>query len=140
MARTPDEIRAAYALGRPERSDDQELLNVGQTCHYEKCDLVSYLTFKCQYCNERHCDEHKAPEGHECEKWDPLVADRKVIECTFLHPSGFAKLMAGSSIQVRCARVRYPFLQVKTLMSGSVTTSTMNVGALVNRPHQSART
>ena len=84
MARTPEEIRAAYAQGRPERTDDQELLNVGHSCGYDSCDLVAFLTFECQYCKERHCSEHKAPEDHECKKWNPMLADRRVLECESL--------------------------------------------------------
>lgn len=85
MSRTPDEIRAGYAEGRPKHEGDQELLNIGHECHANKCGLVSYLTIECDFCKERFCEEHKRPEWHACPNWDPNAIDKtvQVIECEF---------------------------------------------------------
>ncbi|KAJ7789327.1 hypothetical protein B0H14DRAFT_2944947 [Mycena olivaceomarginata] len=36
----------------------QELLSVGRQCSHQTCNLVDFLPFKCQHCDDSFCQEH----------------------------------------------------------------------------------
>jgi Uncharacterized membrane protein (homolog of Drosophila rhomboid) len=35
------------------------------------------MTFKCKYCGEKFCSEHRLPENHDCEKLEEKIEEKK---------------------------------------------------------------
>ncbi|KAI0087861.1 hypothetical protein BDY19DRAFT_953556 [Irpex rosettiformis] len=62
-----------------ERSE--ELLSVGHQCSHSTCNLVDFLPFKCQHCEQQFCGEHFLPQAHKCEKYDQSKYDRVAPSC-----------------------------------------------------------
>jgi len=63
-------------------------------CQY--CDIDVILPFKCPFCNQQFCPEHRLPENHECpEYWrtriprqeppPPIMIEEKPYEYTFTY-------------------------------------------------------
>ena len=83
MSNPNSNSQVTYAIARPERSEEQELLHVGRQCSHQSCMLVDFLPIKCLHCSAPFCQDHFLPESHSCEKWDKREADRRVLECTY---------------------------------------------------------
>ncbi|KAF9267411.1 hypothetical protein L218DRAFT_855568 [Marasmius fiardii PR-910] len=67
------------ATPAPER--DQQLLAIGKQCSYSSCNLVDFLPFKCQHCQESFCQEHFKVEAHTCPSYDASKHDRIAPSC-----------------------------------------------------------
>jgi hypothetical protein len=80
MSNSPSNSQTAFAV-KPDRSDKQDLLDIGQRCSLSTCNLVDFLPIKCLHCKAPYCQEHFQPDKHTCEKWDARAADRRALEC-----------------------------------------------------------
>lgn len=85
MSQTPpSESKAAFAV-TPQREleGDMALLSVGQSCSKKSpdCGVVDFLPYKCDYCEDKFCEEHRFPESHNCEKYDANAVDRRALQC-----------------------------------------------------------
>ncbi|KAG7088412.1 hypothetical protein E1B28_012409 [Marasmius oreades] len=65
----------------PER--DQQLLAIGKQCSHASCNLVDFLPFKCQHCQQSFCQEHFKVETHSCPNYDASKHDRIAPSCPF---------------------------------------------------------
>ncbi|KAJ7366920.1 hypothetical protein DFH08DRAFT_835930 [Mycena albidolilacea] len=59
----------------------QELLSVGRQCSHQTCNLVDFLPFKCQHCNDSFCQEHFMVAAHKCPKYDESKYNRVSPNC-----------------------------------------------------------
>jgi hypothetical protein len=56
------------------------MINIGKHCKYEYCKTVDFLPFKCKFCEDDFCLEHRTTDGHECKKIiSKVVLDDKPI-------------------------------------------------------------
>ncbi|THH28276.1 hypothetical protein EUX98_g5914 [Antrodiella citrinella] len=62
---------------------DHSLLSVGKQCSHRTCNLVDFLPFKCQHCNESYCGDHFLPQAHQCEHYDETKHNRVAPPCPF---------------------------------------------------------
>ncbi|KAJ8080559.1 hypothetical protein PM082_017393 [Marasmius tenuissimus] len=70
---------SARATPVPER--DQQLLSVGKQCSHVSCNLVDFLPFKCQHCQQSFCQEHFKVDDHKCPSYDASKHDRIAPSC-----------------------------------------------------------
>ncbi|KAK1229886.1 hypothetical protein PQX77_007058 [Marasmius sp. AFHP31] len=63
----------------PERN--QQLLSVGKQCSHVSCNLVDFLPFKCQHCQQSFCQEHFKVDDHKCPSYDASKHDRIAPSC-----------------------------------------------------------
>ena len=43
-----------------------ELSNIGKLCHFETCDCKDFLPYKCSYCKNIFCTDHRSFTDHKC--------------------------------------------------------------------------
>lgn len=60
---------------------DSQLLAIGIPCSHISCNLVDFLPFKCQHCQEPFCQEHFKVEAHQCQKYDENQYNRVAPNC-----------------------------------------------------------
>ncbi|KAF9644589.1 hypothetical protein BDM02DRAFT_3131665 [Thelephora ganbajun] len=103
------------------------LLAVGHQCSAQYCNLVDFLPFKCQHCEQKFCGEHYLPASHKCDKYDERKHNRVAPSCPLcntpvaipvgqdpnirmeLHITNDCSVMTGrtkESTQPRCASPR----------------------------------
>lgn len=58
-----------------------ELLAIGHQCSAQYCNLVDFLPYKCQHCEQKFCSEHRVPASHNCAKYDELKHNRVAPPC-----------------------------------------------------------
>merc|ERR1712054_404489 len=44
-----------------------DLNDIGKLCDYPDCSCRTYLPYKCEFCSESFCDEHRSVTSHSCE-------------------------------------------------------------------------
>lgn len=62
-------------------SDNKQLLGIGKQCSHSQCNLVDFLPFKCQHCQDYFCQEHFKVSGHNCPKYDESKHNRVAPNC-----------------------------------------------------------
>lgn len=75
MSYTP----ASHATPIPER--EAHILAVGKQCSEATCNLVDFLPFKCQHCQQSFCQQHFKVEAHRCPEYDESKHDRVAPNC-----------------------------------------------------------
>ena len=70
------------------------LLAVGHQCSAQYCNLVDFLPFKCQHCEQKFCGEHYLPASHNCGKYDELKHNRVAPSCESLTMPAFPSFVA----------------------------------------------
>jgi len=53
------------------------MMNVGKKCCYYNCNILDILPFKCKYCKNIYCIDHRTQLSHKCSEyidknWKPL--------------------------------------------------------------------
>ncbi|KAH6918867.1 hypothetical protein BKA70DRAFT_1176496 [Coprinopsis sp. MPI-PUGE-AT-0042] len=60
-------------------SSQSSLLQVGQQCSIDTCNVQDFLPFECR-CNQVYCRDHIFPESHACAAVRPALTDAEVAE------------------------------------------------------------
>ena len=60
-----------------------QMLGVGKQCSHSTCNLVDFLPFKCQHCQENFCQEHFMVDAHKCPEYDESKHNRVAPDCPF---------------------------------------------------------
>ena len=60
-------------------AENADLLSLGKHCFVTHCKQLDFLPFKCTFCEETFCLEHRTAESHQCPK--SYVTDVHVPIC-----------------------------------------------------------
>ena len=71
-----------------------EFAHVGSHCFLDGCKQQDFLPFKCEFCGDTHCADHRRPDDHQCRKGGP-VDDNYVILCPMCQASLHMKGAVG---------------------------------------------
>lgn len=59
-----------------------EFAEVGKHCQMTHCKQQDFLPFKCEFCFDIFCADHRRPDDHKCKSNDPnAIDDNFVILC-----------------------------------------------------------
>src|ERR1700761_965141 len=78
---------------------DQDLEAIGAHCHYEYCNQLDFLPFRCESCKHTYCLDHRTETSHTCPKAGAWAAARRAASnsttTSSLLPSGKPTLATG---------------------------------------------
>ena len=56
---------------------DNDLDAIGAHCHYEYCNQLDFLPFRCESCKQTYCLDHRTESGHACPNPGAWAATRR---------------------------------------------------------------
>ncbi|KAE9383090.1 hypothetical protein BT96DRAFT_844570 [Gymnopus androsaceus JB14] len=65
----------------PKAELDGPILSIGKQCSHPSCNLVDFLPFKCQHCQDSFCQDHYKVAEHSCPKYDESKHNRIAPNC-----------------------------------------------------------
>ena len=77
-----------------------EFANIGSKCTFQHCSQQDFLPFKCEFCKDIYCADHRSPGDHKCTR-SSLSADQDdnyVILCPICKSSLSLKGLAQQGI------------------------------------------
>lgn len=75
-----------------------EFADVGTHCNMKLCSQQDFLPFKCSFCQNIYCADHRRPTDHKCIKADADLDDNYVILCPLCKSSLSLKGLASQGI------------------------------------------
>lgn len=57
-----------------------EFAHVGAHCAFKGCNQQDFLPFRCEFCKDIHCADHRRADDHKCREGGP-IDDNYVIIC-----------------------------------------------------------
>jgi hypothetical protein len=56
---------------------DRDLESIGAHCHYDYCNQLDFLPFRCESCKYTYCLDHRTESAHKCSKMGAWAAARR---------------------------------------------------------------
>jgi len=84
-----------------------------------QCGLETYLPFRCPYCEDQFCTDHRLPENHNCPRMDLARAQKHEDATVVGGPTYEYKVTYGRPYQTK-GRVYFSPKEVKHLILGTL--------------------
>ena len=75
-----------------------EFADVGAHCKMSHCEQQDFLPFKCEFCKEIYCADHRRPADHKCRNSNGEEDDNYVILCPICNTGLSLKGLASQGI------------------------------------------
>lgn len=90
-------------------------------CHY--CNVETYMPFKCPYCGNYFCPEHRLPENHNCPEIlkaktpQPPIQTMPIAQGTYQHAVTYAPVIPKGALRFSAKEIQHILIGTALVMA-----------------------